>query len=169
MRGAPRQWDVGSLWLGDGGIYPGMGDTIGLAGTSPELVESGLWNDGGAVGDPPFDPAQAAYFESSIGAGMTGAPAGGSMPANDGGQFSGYILTGAIATIALGGLTFWIHDHFTGGQNGHSPIRWTIGEIALVTVAGAAGKPLLVTLLTWISKAVPPVAAVTDYVRMGGP
>lgn len=168
MRGAPRQWDVGSNWIGDGGIYPGMGDSIALAGTSPELVQTGLWNDGGAVGDPPYDPYQAASFEGSIGAGVAGGPGGsrGVAPAPSGdGIDPAHILAGGISAAVLGVALFWWHHHISDSQKGHSPIRWTIGEVGLVTIGVAVGMPALKSGATWLGENFAIAAPLADWIN----
>lgn len=167
MRGNPSQWTVGSLWLGDGGVYPGMGDSVGLAGTSPELVEGGLWNDGGGVGDPPYDYGQGAAFDSSIGA--SDGSVGGGMTRGGGGGGSGdlsaHIFAGAVTAIVLGGGVYYIHHRTTNGQKGHSPIKWTAGEVALVTVSAALGLPAFKAVLSWAGAWIPLLAPVSDYVN----
>lgn len=167
MRGGPRLWDVGSQWIADGGVYPGMGDSIALAGTHPETEDGGLWNNGGAVGDPPFSPSIEEGYNSTIGAGVAGGPGyDGDAPGDDPDfDLNSHVFAGAVSMLVLGGLVFWIHDHITNGQSGHSPIKWTIGEIALVVIAGKAGGPLFDALMTWIGTRVPVVAPIADYVQ----
>lgn len=176
MRGAPSQWSIGSQWLGDGGVYPGRGESIGLAGTSPERADGGLWNDGGSVGDPPFDPMSAEYYDSAIGAGQDGGPggyvvAGGGGGGSGGGDYAshndflnGHILAGAISAGLLAVGVFAWHHHVTEGQSDHKPIRWTIGEIGLVVLAGLAGQPIAKAGITWLGSRIPPLSPLADYV-----
>ena len=71
----------------------------------------------------------------------------------------------AISAVVLFGGVYYIHHHATGGQKGHSAVRWTLGEVALVTVATAAGLPILKTFLTWVGGWVPVFAPLSDYVN----
>jgi hypothetical protein len=173
MQGNPSQWTVGSAWIARGGVYPGSGETIGLAGTSPEYADGGMYDDGGGVGDPPFDAYQNEYYNDQMGAGVSGAAGGaggydetdvaGALDEPD--WFNGHILAGALSAIVLGGLVFFVHHKTSGLQEGHHPIRWTIGEIGLVTVAAGTGLPAFKTVLTWLGTRVPIVAPIADYVN----
>jgi hypothetical protein len=162
MRGAPSQWDVGSMWIGDGGAYPGMGDSIGLAGTSPSRVQGGLFNDGGAVGDPPFDEYTNNVFEDSMGAydgTPTPVPNGGGSGGGGGGG-DGEIdnpLTGLL--IFAGGTLafFWaLHRFRVGDKDKFASIKGTAGDLAIIAVAGTFGIPLVKSSITYL-------ADVTDW------
>lgn len=163
MPGSPRLWEVPSGYIARGGAYPGTGDSIGLAITSPELSNEGLYDDGGQVGDPPYDSMQASYYEDSIGA--SAGPGAGAGGVSGGSSLNGHILAGAISAIVLFGSVYYIHHHVTDRQKGHSAIRWTLGEVALVTVAAAAGTPILKTFLTRVGGWVPLFAPLSDYVN----
>lgn len=175
MRGGPSQWTTGSQWIADGGIYPGMGDTIGLAGTSPELVETGLWNDGGSVGDPPFDADTADYFDSSVGAGSGGGYGGSyaGSPGAGGGRGDGMVRHAAatsaedgsddnplVGLAIFGGVTlafFWaLHRFRVGDDSRFASIKGTAGDLAIIGVGAAFITPLVKTAITW-------AADVTDW------
>jgi hypothetical protein len=154
MRGAPDQWTVGSLWLGDGGVYPGMGETVGLAGTSPERVTGGLYNDGGEVGDPPYDPYAMESFDASMGAGMRGgsggyapAPRSSGNPIDDGEEGNPLVGLGIFGAGALGFMWF-LHRFRVGDNDKFRSIKGTIGDFAIIGVAGAFTIPLVKTSLT---------------------
>lgn len=165
-RYAPSQWTVGSQWIGDGGVYPGMGESIGLAGTSPELADGGLWNDGGAVGDPPFDTMQAASFDDSVGAGRGGYSYGGygnyggeigTMPTGDSEFYGdeGADDNPLVGLAIAGGITlafFWsMHRFRIGDQERFASIRGTAGDLAIIGVGAAFIIPLVKSTVTWVA------------------
>jgi hypothetical protein len=172
MRGS-SQWDVGSEWIATGGMYPGMGESIGLAATSPELADGGMFNDGGNVGDPPYDTDQAARFESSMGANSGGY---GDSAAYGTGGGSGYYNPGgsngrgdvATATVDEGaddnplvglaifsGITlglFWVlHRVRVGDSDRFASIKGTAGDLAIIGVGAAFVVPLVKSSITWIA------------------
>lgn len=155
MRGYPSQWEIGSQWIADGGVYPGMGETIGMAGTSPERADGGMWNDGGGVGDPPFDELQAASFDSAVGAGGNDgvgyaypAVSGTAFPMDRGGdEGEGDFDNPLTGLLIFGGLTlafFWgMHRFRIGDDAKFASIKGTAGDLAIIIIGAGFGLPLL--------------------------
>lgn len=130
-------YESGVDWTASGGVYPTMGDSIAMYATNPQTASGGI-SDGGPI------------------SGTSNNHPNNTLP-------MGNPVTGAIIFIGLVVLIMWMVHSFGKADESFKHIKPSIYDVVIITLAAAAGIPLLKTGAASITSIFPAAAPVSTY------